>query len=448
MDDPGSIILKLLLLLILILVNAFFAMSEMAVVSLNDNKLRKMAEEGNKKAAQVLRLTENSSKFLSTIQIGVTLAGFLTSASAATTFAYMLTDWLTVQFAISSDMGLAAISGLSVVLITLLMSYFSLVLGELVPKRIALDNPEGISLAVAGVLLFFKAVLSPVVALLSASTNLVLRIIGIDPNAEQQEVTEEEVLMMVDAVEESGVIEESQKEMINNIFEFHDIVAAEVMTHRTDMCAVELRDSIEDVINLATERGYSRIPVYDEELDNIRGLVYVKDLLRYVGRELPANGNILEQIMREAYFVPESKRCGTLFTEMTERRLQMVIVSDEYGGVAGLVTMEDLLEAIVGNMQDEYDNEDEEFTQVDKDTFHIDGVMSLDEVEDELGIKLPDGDYDTIGGMVMDLLGRIPGEDETPSVEVGGFSFTVTAMDERRIEEIVARRLPEEETKE
>jgi putative hemolysin len=286
------------------------------------------------------------------------------------------------------------------------------------------------------------------VALLSASTNLVLRIIGIDPNAEQQEVTEEEVLMMVDAVEESGVIEESQKEMINNIFEFHDIVAAEVMTHRTDMCAVELRDSIEDVIYLATERGYSRIPVYDEELDNIRGLVYVKDLLRYVGRELPTDGNILEQIMREAYFVPESKRCGTLFTEMTERRLQMVIVSDEYGGVAGLVTMEDLLEAIVGNMQDEYDNEDEEFTQVDKDTFHIDGVMSLDEVEDELGIKLPDGDYDTIGGMVMDLLGRIPGEDETPSVEVGGFSFTVTAMDERRIEEIVARRLPEEETKE
>lgn len=448
MDDPGSIILKLLLLLILILVNAFFAMSEMAVVSLNDNKLRKMAEEGNKKAAQVLRLTENSSKFLSTIQIGVTLAGFLTSASAATTFADMLTDWLTVQFAISSDMGLAAISGLSVVLITLLMSYFSLVLGELVPKRIALNNPEGISLAVAGVLLFFKAVLSPVVALLSASTNLVLRIIGIDPNAEQQEVTEEEVLMMVDAVEESGVIEESQKEMINNIFEFHDIVAAEVMTHRTDMCAVELRDSIEDVIYLATERGYSRIPVYDEELDNIRGLVYVKDLLRYVGRELPTDGNILEQIMREAYFVPESKRCGTLFTEMTERRLQMVIVSDEYGGVAGLVTMEDLLEAIVGNMQDEYDNEDEEFTQVDKDTFHIDGVMSLDEVEDELGIKLPDGDYDTIGGMVMDLLGRIPGEDETPSVEVGGFSFTVTAMDERRIEEIVARRLPEEETKE
>lgn len=448
MDDPGSIILKLLLLLILILVNAFFAMSEMAVVSLNDNKLRKMAEEGNKKAAQVLRLTENSSKFLSTIQIGVTLAGFLTSASAATTFADMLTDWLTVQFAISSDMGLAAISGLSVVLITLLMSYFSLVLGELVPKRIALNNPEGISLAVAGVLLFFKAVLSPVVALLSASTNLVLRIIGVDPNAEQQEVTEEEVLMMVDAVEESGVIEESQKEMINNIFEFHDIVAAEVMTHRTDMCAVELRDSIEDVIYLATERGYSRIPVYDEELDNIRGLVYVKDLLRYVGRELPTDGNILEQIMREAYFVPESKRCGTLFTEMTERRLQMVIVSDEYGGVAGLVTMEDLLEAIVGNMQDEYDNEDEEFTQVDKDTFHIDGVMSLDEVEDELGIKLPDGDYDTIGGMVMDLLGRIPGEDETPSVEVSGFSFTVTAMDERRIEEIVARRLPEEETKE
>lgn len=443
MDDPGSIILNLVLLLILILVNAFFAMSEMAVVSLNENKLRKMAEEGDKKAALVLRLTENSSKFLSTIQIGVTLAGFLTSASAATTFADMLSDWLISQFGITADMGIAAISGLSVVLITLLMSYFSLVLGELVPKRIALNNPEAISFAVAKVLLFFKAVLSPVVALLSASTNLVLRMLGIDPDAEAQEVTEEEILMMVDVVEESGVIEESQKEMINNIFEFHDIVAAEVMTHRTDMCAVELRDSIEDVIALTTERGYSRIPVYDEELDNIRGIIYVKDLLCYVGRELP-DGNILEQIMREAYFVPESKRCGTLFTEMTERRLQMVIVSDEYGGVAGLVTMEDLLESIVGNMQDEYDNEDEELTQVDKDTFHIDGVANLDEVEDELGVKLPDGDYDTIGGMVMDLLGRIPGEDETPSVEVGGFSFTVTAMDERRIEEIVARRLPEE----
>ena len=446
MDDPGSIIFQICLLLVLILVNAFFAMSEIAVISLNENKMKRMAGEGNKKAAAVLRLTDDSSKFLSTIQIGVTLAGFLTSASAATTFASLLSDWIAGVFAITSLVALSFINGLSVVLITVIMSYFSLVLGELVPKRVAMNNPEVISFKIVGVLLFLKTVLSPIVFLLSASTNVVLRILGIDPAEDQQSVTEEEIRMMVDVGEESGVIEESQKEMINNIFEFDEICAGEVMTHRTDISAVELHDDIDEVIRVATVDGYSRIPVYDEELDDIKGIIYVKDLLKYVGQELPAGTNVLQQIMREAHFVPESKRCGDLFTEMPGQRLQMVIVSDEYGGVAGLVTIEDLLESIVGNMQDEYDNENEEFTQVDNDTFHIDGIADLDEVEEELGVKLPEGDYDTIGGMIMSMLGRIPEENECPTVEASGFTFTVARMDERRIEEIVAKRNVEADT--
>ena len=445
MDDPSpnGIIFQIILLFVLILVNGFFAMSEIAIISLNDNKIRRMAEEGHKKANKVLKLTEDSSRFLSTIQIGVTLAGFLTSASAATSFANLLSGWLQETLAIHNGGWLTFINGASVVVITLIMSYFSLVLGELVPKRIAMHNPEAISFAVVNPLLFIKAFMRPFVALLSVSTNLILRLFGINPKDDPQAVTEEEIRMLVDVGEEKGVIEESQKEMINNIFEFDDIVAGDVMTHRTDVVAVEITDSFDDVVHLAIQEGYSRIPVYEEDLDNIKGIIYVKDLLKYVGQDLPEGG--LTQIMRKAYFVPESKRCRDLFTEMTEKHIQMAVVADEYGGTAGLVTIEDLLESIVGSMQDEYDNEEEEFSQLSDTTYTIEGITDLDEVEELLGVELPGGEYDTLGGMVMALLGRIPEPGETPSVEVSGFRFTVVSVVDRRIERILAERLPEPE---
>ena len=443
MDDPGSIILKVVLLFALILVNAFFAMSEMAIVTLNDSKMEKMADEGHKKAKKVLRLTEDSSRFLSTIQVGVTLAGFLTSAVAATSFSSILTAWLTDVFSITDRSVIGLIASLSLILITIIISYFSLVLGELLPKRIAMHNPESISFRVVGILLFFKAIMRPIVALLSVSTNGMLRIFGINPKDAPQAVTEEEIRMLVDVGEEKGVIEESQKEMINNIFEFDDIVAADVMTHRTDVVAIDINDSFTTVLKTVMEEGYSRIPVYDDDLDDIKGVLYVKDLLKFVGQDLPKRG--VAKLMRKAYFVPESKKCGELFSEMTEKRIQLAIVSDEYGGFAGIVTIEDLLESIVGNMQDEYDDEEEEFEKLNDTTYTIDGVTDIEEVEEELGIKLPQGEYDTVAGMIMSILGRIPEENETPMVEVAGCEFTVESINERRIERVKIVKLPVEE---
>ena len=445
MDDPdaGSIFLKLIFLLILVLINAFFAMSEIAIISLNDARLRHNAEDGDKRAKKVLRLISSPSSFLSTIQIGVTIAGFLTSASAAGYFSQPLAEWIAGWFG-KTVAELPWLVSVSLVLVTLIISFFSLVLGELAPKRIAMQRSEKISYAVVGTLLSIRAFFLPFIKVLSFATNSVVRLLGFDPNASDNNVTEEEIRMLVDAGQETGVIEESQKEMINNIFEFDDIAAYDVMTHRTDIVAVEVTDTIQDVIEKAVEEGYSRIPVFKDDLDNIVGVVYVKDLLAYVGKSVSSEITV-ERIMRDAVFVPESKRCRDLFSEMSEKHIQMVFASDEYGGVAGLVTMEDLLEAIVGSMQDEYDDEEEEFEQIGENSFTIDGTTDIEEVEDLLDIKLPEGEYDTIGGLIMSQLGYIPTGEEQAKIECCGFSFTVVDVDERRIEKVLAERLPEPE---
>ena len=445
-DDPANLIVKLLVLFALILVNAFFAMSEIAIITLNDMKMQKMAEDGDKKAKKILKLTENPSYFLSTIQIAITLAGFLTSAAAAENFSGPLADILAKWFSFATAP--EWLETLSLVLVTIIISFFSLVLGELVPKRIAMQKYEKISFAIVGILTFFKTLFTPLVKILSFSTNIIVRLFGLDPNANEEKVTEEEIRMMVDAGEEKGVIEESQKEMINNIFEFDDIVAADVMTHRTDVNAVEITDSLSDILPLAIESGYSRIPVYEEDLDDVKGILFVKDLLKYVGKPMPKSFK-LANILRPAYFFPESKRCGDLFNEMNEQRIQMAFICDEYGGVAGIVTIEDLLESIVGNMQDEYDNEEEEIEQVNETTFNLDGATDIEEIEEILDIEIPDGEYDTIAGFIMSELGRIPGEDEHPVIEFAGYTFTVEEVDERRIERVIAERMPEtEETEE
>ena len=439
--NPTSIIWKLVLLLVLILVNAFFAMSEIAIITLNDNKVKAMAEDGHKGAKRVLSLTKNPSGFLSSIQIGITLAGFLTSASAADSFSEPLANWI-YQFEWTHFLANKAWQGISLVIVTVIISYFSLVLGELVPKRIGMQAAEKIAFAVAPVLLFVKSCFKPFIAFLTVSTNIVVRMFGFDPNASEENVTEEEILMMVDAGEEKGVIEESQKEMINNIFEFDDIVAADVMTHRTEIEAVEIHEPLADIVKLAIEEGYSRIPVYKEELDNIVGILYVKDLLKYVGNDVPKSFKI-SNIMRPAVFVPESKKCGDLFNEMTEQKLQMVIIVDEYGGVAGLVTIEDLLESIVGNMQDEYDDEEEEIEQMIDGSFALEGTSDIGELAETLEIDFPEGEYDTIGGFIMSELGRIPSPDENAEVRYGGYIFTVVEMDERRISKVEAEKDPD-----
>lgn len=430
-DPAGDLILKLILLAFLIFVNAFFAASEIAVISLNDNKIQKMAEEGHKKARQVLKLTANSSNFLATIQIGVTLAGFLTSAVAAQSLAVPLTRWLTGLSEVLAQYSVV-VHTVSVVLITVIMAFLNLVLGELVPKRIAMQKAEAISFASIGVLNVIAAVMRPFVKLLSVSTNVMVRLFGLDPNAAVDNVTEEEIRMMVDVGGEKGVIEDTQKEMINNIFEFDDITAEEIMTPRTEVEVIEVNEDFMEALRICVDNGYSRLPVYEEDIDNIVGILYVKDLLPYVGREIPENVTI-RHLMRETYFIPDTKKCRDLFAEMTEKRVQMSIVVDEYGGFAGIVTMEDLLESIVGNIQDEYDNEEEEVTKLGDNTFDVDGSIDIEELGEILNIRFPDGEYGTLGGYIMDVLGRIPGEDEHPQIKYKNATFTVLEMDERRI---------------
>ena len=444
--DPGSIIIKIVTLFALIFVNAFFSMSEMAIVTLNDNKIDKMAEQGNKKAKQIQKLTENTSSFLSTIQIGVTLAGFLTSATAAQSFAEMLANAIG-KTAIVNVIPVGIISGFSTVVITLIMSYFSLVLGELVPKKIAMNKPEKMAFMAAPILVFVAKITKPIVKFLALSTNGVLRLIGIDPHADEEVVTEEEIRMMVDVGGEKGVIEDTQIEMINNIFEFDDIDVADIMTHRTDMVCVDEEEPLAEAVKLSIENGFSRIPVFKEDPDNIIGIVYIKDFLKYVGTNLPKTKTV-KDMMRAAYYVPETKRCGELFTEMTEKRVQMAVVVDEYGGTAGIVTLEDLLESIVGNIQDEYDQEDEEISIINDTTFEVDGITDIEEVEEHTGKTFPEGDYDTIGGYIISVLGFLPEDGQMNEIQFQNVKFTVLNVEDRRIGKVKVEILPIEKKEE
>ncbi|MBQ6570515.1 MAG: HlyC/CorC family transporter [Clostridia bacterium] len=431
-------IVKLLVLALLILINAFFAMSEIAIISLNDNKIKKLAEDGHKRAAKIVKLTKDSSGFLATIQVGVTLAGFLSSASAAQSFTHLLSGSLQKLFTTASP---SLVNTISTVLITVVLSYFSLVFGELVPKKIAMQKPEQISFAIVGFLLFVRKIFAPFVKLLSFSTNLVVKLFGINPESFERTVTEEEILMMVDVGGEKGVIEKAEKEMIENIFEFGDTTASEIMTHRTEMQAIENTASISELVELSIEEGYSRIPVFEEDLDTILGIIYVKDLLGYVVTDLPSNLQITD-FMRPAYFVPECKKLGELFKEMGEQKISLAIVVDEYGGTSGLVTMEDILESIVGNIQDEFDNEEDEISMVSDNCFTVDGTTSVDEVSDLIGTELPEGDYDTIAGYIVSVLGRIPSQDEHPSISFQNITFTVEIVEERRIAKVLIVRNP------
>ncbi len=440
MDDPGSPF-YLILLFVLIGVNAFFAMSEIAAISLNDAKLHHDAEDGNKKARILSKLVDEPNNFLATIQVAITLSGLLSSALAADTYADVVADFLLKYIPAPADF----IHGVTLVLLTLVLSYLTLLFGELVPKRIAMHYPEKIAYSIAGTLSFFYKVFKPFVKLLSVSTNGVLRLFGIDPNAEPESATEENIRMMLDAGNEKGTIEESEKEMINNIFEFDDRTVGEVMTHRMDLTAVEMNTPIDEAVDLAISDGYSRMPVYEDNIDNVKGMIYAKDLLSLIGEKNFTHRKIADFI-RPVNFIPESNSCREAFLEFQQKKIQVAIVVDEYGGTAGLVSMEDLIESVMGNIQDEYDNEEAEINKIDADNFDFDGAVLLDDLADVLGIETPeDADYDTLGGLIMDILGRIPDENEHPVIVYNNVEFTVVLVEEHRIAKVHAKRLPKPE---
>ncbi len=418
--------MQIFVLCILIALNAFFAATEIAFISLNDTKIEKQAKQGNKKARQINEMLKEPSKFLATIQIGITFAGFLSSAFASDAFADRLAPALQQLI----PLGIGIWKSVSIVLITIILSYFTLVFGELVPKRIAMKNPEKIANFSIGIIKMISVITAPFVKLLTFSTNIVSRIFGVKEK-EEEIVTEEEIMMMVEAGEEKGTIEKQEKELINNVFEFNDKTVSEIMTHRTDIYALDVRDNIEDILTELNEYKYSRIPVYEDSIDEIRGVLYIKDLFKYLNNK---DNNIeIKDIMREAYFVPQYKMINDLFKELQKNKKQLAIVIDEYGGTAGIVTMEDILEELVGNIFDEYDDIENEFEKIDENTFRISGSVSIAELNKILKVDIPEGEYDTLSGYLIELLGRIPEDDEKPIIETPNVTYKIEEYEDKRI---------------
>lgn len=417
---------QLIFLSILILLNAYFAATEIAFISLNDAKIEKQVKDGNKKAKQIQKMLKNPSKFLATIQIGITLAGFLSSAFASDAFAGMLAPVLNEWMPFIS---IATWQNISIVIITIILSFFTLVFGELVPKRLAMKYYEKISFATIGVIKGISVVTAPFVKLLTWSTNLVSKIFGVGEQ-EEEIVTEEEIKMMVNQGEEKGSIEENEKELINNVFEFNDIIASEIMTYRTDIYAIEINEDVYEILDEIDEYKYSRIPVYEETIDDIKGILFLKDILKLVSTRKEFK---IADIMRDAYFVPESKPIDEIFEELQANKMQMAIVVDEYGGTAGLLTMEDILEELVGNIFDEYDDVEVEYKRLDNNTYLIDGSVSLYEMKKILDIELPEGDYETLSGYLIEKLGRLPEENEHPVIEDEHLTYKIEEYEDRRI---------------
>jgi putative hemolysin len=422
---------EFLVLIILIVLNAFFAASEIALISLNDNRIRLKAEEGNKKAIQIKKLLDEPSRFLATIQIGITLAGFLASAFAADSFAGRL---VTLIKRTGVQVPEVWLKNISVILITIILSYFTLVLGELVPKRLAMKKTDSISNFVVGPLNFLSSVTSPFVSLLTASTNFVVRLFGVDPSEEDEEITEEEIRMLVDIGGEKGTIDQSEREMINNIFEFDNTIVTDIMTHRTDIVAIPRDADLEDVISLIKRSKYSRFPIYEDGIDNIVGVLHAKDLIKYVYSEDFKKDNFkLDKIIRDPYFIPSSKMTDELFTELQKNKVHMAIIIDEYGGTAGIVTMEDLIEEIVGNIFDEYDEDEVYFEKQDEHTYIVNGIIDLDLVEEYFDVKLPVDEYETLSGFIIGQLGRIPEEGEKFEIEFNDLIFKIEEVCDKRI---------------
>lgn len=402
--------MQIIIIFILIFLNAFFAASEIAFISLNDAKIERLSKEGNKKAKKIKEMLVNPSKFLATIQIGITLAGFLSSAFAAESFANklapMLNSWI-------PQLSIGVWNNISIIIITLVLSYFTLIFGELVPKRIAMKNYEKIAFASIGIIKVISIITSPFVKILTFSTDVISKLFGISENDEEV-VTEEEIRMMVDMGEEKGSIDEEEKDMINNVFEFNDKVVSEIMIPRTQIFAVEKNITIAETIEALSEEKnkYSRIPVYNENIDNIEGIIYIKDILL----SMKNKNEKIKNLVKDVYFVPETKLINEVFEELRKNRKQIAIVVDEYGGTSGIVTIEDILEEIVGEIYDEYDEKEEVIKKLDNNTFLFSGNISIYDVEDTLNIKIHEGDYDTLSGYLVNEIGKVPTKSDVGKV--------------------------------
>ena len=419
---------QLLLIFVLILVNAFFAASEMAMISVDKKKIAAQAEDGNKKAQTLLKLLQEPSRFLSTIQVGITFAGFFSAGSAAVGISDDLGRVL-------GGFGIPFAKDVAFVSVTVILSYIMLVLGELVPKRIALQYSEKFSMFSVKIISVVAKIMNPFVAFLSISTNAVLRLFGISLEGVEEKVTLEEIRSIVEVGQEQGVINPTEREMIDSVIGFDDKLAEEVMTARTEVFMIDLDDPIDDYLTEMLELKYSRIPVYEDDLDNILGILYLKDFLREAYRVGFKNIDI-RKILRPAYFIPERKNVNDLFNELQANRKHMAVLIDEYGGFSGIVTMEDLIEEIMGDIDDEYDHDEPDLKKIDDHNYVVKGAISIKELNSNLGTKLDEDseNYDTLGGLLIDLMGYIPEDGDKHLVEYEDIEFHIEEISERRIQ--------------
>ena len=428
--DPGTnYFVQLLFLSCLILINAFFAAAEMAIVSSNRNKIKVLAQDGNPKAVLVQNLMEEPNQFLSTIQIAITLAGFLSSASAAVG----MSDDLGAQLAL---LHIPYSKQVAVVVVTLILSYFTLVLGELYPKRLALHHAEGIAMATVKPIMLISKIARPFVWILSVSLNFLLKITKQSVGADEDEYSEDEVKSMLQVGRDAGALKEEGRKMIDSIFAFDDKLAYEIMTPRTDVFTIDVNDPIEEYMDDLMELHYSRIPVYENDLDNIIGILNIKDYFLRAKTDGFEGVNIRD-ILRKPHFVPETKNIDSLFFDLQATKNQIAVLIDEYGGFSGIVTTEDLIEEIVGDIEDEYDDENNNIEQVSENVFIVDGFAYLSDINECTGLKLDSETSETIGGFLIDILGEIPDEDERDRViEYENCTFTILSVKERRIEKV------------
>lgn len=430
-ETPGTtnVISQLLFLLILTIANAFFAGAEMAIVSVNKNKIKMLAENGNKNAQLLQELLKEPTKFLSTIQVAITLSGFLASASAATSFSAPLDILMT-------KLGIPYGETIAIIIVTVVLSFFTLVFGELVPKRIALQKAEAISLFTVKPVLFISRLTSPFIKLLSFSTGLVLQVLGMKAENLEENISKEEIKSMVEAGQANGVFNETEKEMINSIFEFDDILASEIMIPRTDVYSIDIDASIGEYLDELLETKHSRIPVFEGDIDNIIGVLYIKDLILEARNKGFENVDI-RSILRKPYLVPESKNIDTLFKEMQKSKKYIAILIDEYGGFSGIVTMEDLVEEVMGNIDDEYDDNEPKLEKIDNHIYLVDGLYPVDELIDILNIDIVSKNHNTISGYLIDTLGEIPDNSYLDKeIKINNTIFKIKSIKENRIDKI------------
>ena len=431
----GQIISNLFFLAFLTLVNAFFSCTEMAVVSVNKNRMGMLAEKGNKKAKLILKLLEEPTNFLSTIQVAITLSGFFASASAATNFSFVVENWL-------NPFNIPYTKEISLVLVTVVLSFFTLVFGELVPKRVALQRAESIALFSVKIVYLISKIVLPFIKLLSFSTNLVLKILGVNLENIEEKVSEEEIKSLIEVGQRHGVFNETEKEMITSVLSFDNKIAREIMIPRKNVYSINIDTPLTNYLDELLEEKHSRIPVYQGDKDNIVGILYLKDFIVEARKNGFENVNI-SSIMKKPYFVLENKNIDVLFKEFQKRKIFMAILVDEYGSFVGIVTMEDIIEEVMGNIQDVYDEEDPLLEKLSEYTYLVDGFYSLNDLNSKLGLKIDNDEFDTISGFVIDLIGRIPEENEKLQVNYKNLSFQILSVKEKCIDKIKMTISPE-----